>query len=87
MGLVNKLVGHEDLLPYAKQMALKLIPPLGAGLAARLAKKALHGPLREAVIKALDAENEGLNQTIESADFWEAIAARKEKREPVFKGE
>ena len=87
MGLVNKVVGHEDLLPYAKQMALKLIPPLGAGLAARLAKKALHGPLIEAVIKALDAENEGLNQTIASADFWEAIAARKEKREPVFKGE
>ena len=87
MGLVNKVLAHEELLPYAKQMALKLIPPLGAGLAARLAKKTLHGPLIEAVTKALDAENEGLNQTIASADFWEAIAARKEKREPVFKGE
>ena len=87
MGLVNRVIDHGQLLPYAKQMALKLIPPLGAGLAARLAKKALHGPLIEAVTKALDAENEGLNQTIASADFWEAIAARKEKREPVFKGE
>jgi enoyl-CoA hydratase/carnithine racemase len=87
MGLVNKVVDHEQLLPYAKQMALKLIPPMGAGLAARLAKKTLHGPLIEAVTNALDAENEGLNQTIASADFWEAIAARKEKREPVFRGE
>jgi 2-(1,2-epoxy-1,2-dihydrophenyl)acetyl-CoA isomerase len=87
MGLVNKVVDHEQLLPYATQMALKLIPPMGAGLAARLAKKTLHGPLIEAVTKALDAENEGLNQTIASADFWEAIAARKEKREPVFRGE
>ena len=87
MGLVNKVVAHPELLPYAKQMALKLIPPQGAGLAARLAKKALHGPLIEAVTRALDAENEGLNRTIASADFWEAIAARKEKREPVFKGE
>jgi 2-(1,2-epoxy-1,2-dihydrophenyl)acetyl-CoA isomerase len=87
MGLVNEVVAHEELLAHAKQMALKLIPPLGAGLAARLAKKALHGPLIEAVTRALDAENEGLNQTIASADFWEAIAARKEKREPVFKGE
>ena len=87
LGLVNKVLAHAELLPYAKQMALKLIPPLGAGLAARLAKKTLHGPLIEAVTKALDAENEGLNQTIASADFWEAIAARKEKREPVFKGE
>jgi 2-(1,2-epoxy-1,2-dihydrophenyl)acetyl-CoA isomerase len=87
MGLVNEVVAHEELLAHAKQMALKLIPPLGAGLAARLAKKALHGPLIDAVTRALDAENEGLNQTIASADFWEAIAARKEKREPVFKGE
>lgn len=87
MGLVNEVVAHEELLAHAKQMALKLIPPLGAWLAARLAKKALHGPLIEAVTRALDAENEGLNQTIASADFWEAIAARKEKREPVFKGE
>jgi hypothetical protein len=46
----------------------------------------MHKPLIEAVTKALDIENEGLNQTIASADFWEALAARKEKREPVFKG-
>jgi hypothetical protein len=31
-------------------------------------------------------ENEGLNKTFASADFWEALAARKEKREPDFKG-
>ena len=41
----------------------------------------------EAVTKALDIENEGLNQAIASADFWEALAARQERREPVFKGE
>jgi len=86
MGLVNQVLPHDELLPHAKQMALKLIPPLGAGLATRLAKQAMHKPLIEAVTKALDIENEGLNQTIASADFWEALAARKEKREPVFKG-
>jgi 2-(1,2-epoxy-1,2-dihydrophenyl)acetyl-CoA isomerase len=86
MGLVNQVLPHDELLPYAKQMALRLIPPLGAGLAARLAKQAMHKPLIEAVTRALDIENEGLNQTIASADFWEALAARKEKREPVFKG-
>ena len=86
MGLVNKVLAHDELIGFAKQMALKLIPPQGAGLAMRLAKRALHKPLIEAVTQALDAENEGLNQTIASADFWEALAARKEKREPVFKG-
>ena len=86
MGLVNKILPHDGLVPYAKQMALKLIPPQGAGLATRLAKQAMHKPLIEAVTKALDIENEGLNQSIASADFWEALAARQEKREPVFKG-
>jgi 2-(1,2-epoxy-1,2-dihydrophenyl)acetyl-CoA isomerase len=86
MGLVNKVLPHDELIPYAKKMALKLIPPQGAGLATRLAKQAFHKPLIEAVTKALDIENEGLNKTIASADFWEALAARKEKREPIFKG-
>ena len=86
MGLVNKVLPHDELIPYAKKMVLKLIPPQGAGLATRLAKQAFHKPLIEAVTKALDIENEGLNKTIASADFWEALAARKEKREPVFKG-
>ena len=86
MGLVNKVLPHDELIPYAKKMASKLIPPQGAGLAARLAKQAFHKPLIEAITKALDIENEGLNKTIASADFWEALAARKEKREPVFKG-
>lgn len=86
MGLVNKVLPHDELIPYAKKMASKLIPPQGAGLATRLAKQVFHKPLIEAVTKALDIENEGLNKTIASADFWEALAARKEKREPVFKG-
>ena len=87
LGLVNEVLPHNDLIRHAKQMALKLIPPRGAGLATRLAKQAMHKPLIEAVTKALDIENEGLNKTIASADFWEALAARKEKREPLFKGE
>ena len=86
MGLVNKVLPHDELIPYSRQMALKLIPPQGAGLATRLAKQAFHKPLIEAVTKALDIENEGLNKTIASADFWEALAARQEKREPVFTG-
>jgi hypothetical protein len=44
------------------------------------------GPLIEAVSRALDAENKGLNKTFASADFWEALAARAEKRAPNFKG-
>jgi enoyl-CoA hydratase/carnithine racemase len=77
---------HDELLPYATQMAAKLIPPKGAGLAVNLTKRAMHKQLIEAVIQALDHENEALNKTFSTTDFFEAIAARKEKRQPVFKG-
>ncbi len=87
LGLINKVLPHEELLPYAKEMALKLIAPMGAGRAVRLSKQILHKPLIEKVTKALDRENEALTKTFFSPDFFEALAARKEKREPVFKGE
>jgi len=86
LGLVNKILPHDELIAYSKEIAAKLVPPRGASLAVGLTKQALHGPLIEAVSRALDAENEGLNKTFASADFWEALAARKEKRAPNFKG-
>ncbi|CAB1062125.1 Enoyl-CoA hydratase (EC [Olavius sp. associated proteobacterium Delta 1] len=86
LGLVNKILPHNELIAYSKEIALKLVPPQGASLAVGLTKQALHGPLIEAVSRALDVENEGLNKTFASADFWESLAARKEKRQPDFKG-
>lgn len=86
LGLVNSVLPHEELLPYAKEMALKLIPPGGAGLAIKRAKRALHKPLMDAVTEALDMENKGLNRTFSTSDFMEAMTARKEKRAPVFQG-
>jgi 2-(1,2-epoxy-1,2-dihydrophenyl)acetyl-CoA isomerase len=85
MGLVNKILPHTELIAYSKEMAARLVPPKGSSLAVGLAKQAIHRPLIEAVSRALDEENEGLNKAFASADFWEALAARKEKREPEFK--
>ena len=86
LGLANKVLPHGELLPYATQKAAKLIPPQGAGMAVSLTKQAMHKHLIEAVTHALDNENEALNKTFSTTDFFEAIAARKEKRAPVFKG-
>ena len=86
LGLVNKVLPHDRLMLYARERALKLIPPQGAEYAIRLAKRALHKPLLEAVTTALDMENKGLNEAFTTADFMEALKARKEKRTPVFKG-
>lgn len=86
MGLVNKVLPHDKLLSYAREKALKLSPPNGAGMAVRLTKQVLHRQLAPEVQRALDEENIGLERSMKSADFMEALTARIEKRAPVFKG-
>lgn len=86
-GLVNAVLPHDRLIPFAHEMALKLIPPSGAYLAVRWTKQILHKPLIEAVTQALDRENEVLNHAFGTADFFEAVSARIEKRDAVFKGQ
>jgi len=87
LGIVNRVLPHDQLIPYARDTALRLVPPKGAWRAVRMTKEILHKPLIEAVTRALDLENEALNETFGSGDFFEAINARIEKRQPVFKGE
>ncbi|MDO9263262.1 MAG: enoyl-CoA hydratase-related protein [Desulfosalsimonadaceae bacterium] len=86
LGVINKVLPHDDLLPHARKIALQLIPPDGAGLSVKLTKRALNQPLIAAVTETLDRENEYLNNVFSTADFFEALAARKEKRSPVFTG-
>lgn len=86
MGLVNRVLPHDQLIPFCRERALKLIAPRGAELAVRATKRILHQPCADAVTAALDRENEALNRALATADFGEALAARMEKRPPVFKG-
>ncbi len=87
LGLINNVLPHDTLLPYAKEQALKLVPPGGPSLAIGLCKRALHLPYLESLSRSLDMENEGLNKAVTTGDFMEAIMARSQKREPVFKGQ
>ena len=86
LGLVNQVLPHDELLRYAREQTLKLIPPQGAGFSVNLCKELLHKPLVEAVTRALDSENEALLNAFGSNDFAEALSARMEKRPPVFIG-
>lgn len=86
LGLVNKVLPHNELLDYARARTLKLIPPQGAGLAVQMAKEVIHKPMIDAVTTALDLENQGLNKAFGTSDFVEVLNARMEKRDPVFKG-
>lgn len=86
MGLVNKVLPKDDLMNYAREQALRLIPPKGPSLSIKWMKRTLHRPLIDLISKQLDLENKALNKLATSADFSESIKALKEKREAVFKG-
>ncbi|MBN1615465.1 MAG: enoyl-CoA hydratase/isomerase family protein [Deltaproteobacteria bacterium] len=86
LGLINKVLPHEQLMPYVREVALRLIPPQAAAYAVRMTKRAIHKPLLDAVTTALAQENKGLNEAFTTEDFQEAMMARMQKRAPVFKG-
>ncbi len=86
LGLANRVLPHDQLLAYAREQTLKLIPPRGAGASIRAMKRIIHAQKTDDLTRALDLENEALNQLMKSEDFVEGLMARVEKREPVFKG-
>jgi len=86
MGLVNKVCKPDELIPYVREQALKLVPPKGPSLSLKMMKRALHKPLTQFISNALDMENKGLRKTAASKDFSESLKALKEKRESKFVG-
>lgn len=86
MGLVNKVLPNEELMPYARKQALKLIPPQGPSLSIKLMKKTMHAYFIPILEQTLDLENKGLRKAFRSKDFMESMNALKEKRAPQFIG-
>ncbi len=86
LGLINKVLPKDELMPYAREIALRLIPPKGPSLSIKLMKKTIHAYFRDIIEKQLDLENKNWVKTIISSDFNESLIALKERREPNFKG-
>lgn len=86
LGLVNKVLPPDELIPFAREQALKLIPPKGPYLSIKLMKKTMHNYFKEILSKTLDLENKALRKTFISKDFKESMQALKEKRDPIFIG-
>ncbi len=86
LGLVNKVLPPDELLDYAREQALKLIPPKAPYMAIKLMKKTMHDYFKDIVSRTLDLENEGYKAAIKTHDFRESTKALSQKREPVFKG-
>ena len=86
LDLCNKVLPHDELLPYTYAQAARLAPPDGPPQSIRAMKRAMHQPRVAELSAALDLENEALGRLFKSGDFAEGIAARIERRPAVFKG-
>ena len=85
IGLVNKVVPHDDLMKVARELAMKIAknPPL----AVAMAKADLYRAMEEKdIIKQMKHEEKTQEVLINTEDFMEAATAFMEKREPKFKG-
>jgi enoyl-CoA hydratase/carnithine racemase len=84
IGLVNRVVAHEDLDAFVDDWAARLAagPPLALAMTKRMLNNAFSVTLSE----ALDAEAMAQSVNVASKDTREAISAFLEKRTPSFKG-
>lgn len=84
IGLVNRVVTSEELLPVSLELAGKLakLPPI----AIRLHKEAAYRSLTSDLASQLDFETRAQLTCFQTEDFQEGIKSFLEKREPEFKG-
>ena len=81
IGLANKVVPHEQLMPAALEMARKIMK--NAPLSIKFTKRTLMKRLLDTELKNFPGES--ISLLFNSEDMKEAMKAFQEKREPVFK--
>lgn len=86
IGLVNSISEPGKLIDDALELAAQIVSNSPGGV--QLSKRALHANMEVGSYAAgLELENRGQALLTRSSDMPEALAAFKEKRKPVFKGD
>ncbi len=84
LGIVNRCVPHDQLMPAALEFAAKLAK--NAPIAMALTKRSIYEGLDSAFEHHLDTETYSQGVSFTTQDFKESIKAFVEKREPSYKG-
>lgn len=84
IGMVNKLVPHEELAQATRDFAERIAR--NAPIPIAFAKRGLQNFSKWDLAQALDYESYVLEVCKQSEDFMEGFSSFLEKREPVFKG-
>ncbi|WP_201318625.1 enoyl-CoA hydratase/isomerase family protein [Paenibacillus sp. EPM92] len=84
LGLVNKVVKHEELLPYCRTLADKIIA--NSPIAVMQAKKAINQGSEISLDQALVLEAEAWLVNFSTEDRVEGLTSFLEKRKPHYKG-
>jgi enoyl-CoA hydratase/carnithine racemase len=84
IGLVNKVVPPDQLMPTAMELANRLAE--GPPLAIAMSKKLIHAGFRKIFDEMMVKEVQYQTQLYASEDHREAAVSFLEKRKPVFKG-
>ncbi|MEA2626406.1 MAG: enoyl-CoA hydratase [Candidatus Binatota bacterium] len=84
MGIVNRVVAHEEVLPAAMRFAETICK--NGPVAVRAVKECVQRNLRLPLKEAFDLELEFSARVFSSDDAQEGLASFREKRPPVWKG-
>lgn len=82
IGLINKILPLEELIPFATAQATKLVALPAASI--RATKRLMKGNQAAAVAAAMAAENQQFGEMLNAPEAEEAFTAFFEKRKPDF---
>jgi 2-(1,2-epoxy-1,2-dihydrophenyl)acetyl-CoA isomerase len=84
IGLVNRVVAHDQLMPSVMELASTIVK--NAPHVLRLAKESIYRSLSSDFDSAVAREIQVQSECFHSEDFLEGLTAFKERRKPQFRG-